>query len=449
MPATLTTDTLVPNITGLRCRVCGEPEDLGPTHVCSACFGPLEVVYDEDVVARHATREAIAAGPDNVWRYASMLPVLEEGPVPGPSSLERPDLGAGFTPFVRAPQLAERLGLRELWLKDDTRNPTGSFKDRVVAVALDAARALGIDTLACASTGNLANAVAAHAAKAGMPSFVLIPHDLEEAKIVTSAIYGTNVIAVVGNYDQVNRLCAEIADTQGWGFVNVNLRAYYAEGSKTLGFEVAEQLGRHAGSGPDAGWELPDHVVVPIASGAQLVKVDKSFGEVTRYGLVSGIGSGAGDDHGVRISGAQAAGCGPVATAFEEGSDDIRPVKPDTIAKSLAIGDPADGWFALQAVRRTEGSIAAVTDEQIRDGIRLLAETEGIFAETAGGVTIATLAELARRGDIGPDERVVALVTGHGLKTVEALTGHVGPTRTIEPSLEAFERDVLHHDEEQ
>ncbi|MBW3562397.1 MAG: pyridoxal-phosphate dependent enzyme, partial [Actinobacteria bacterium] len=218
MPATLTTDTLVPNVTGLRCRICGEPEDLGPTHVCSACFGPLEVAYDEDVVASLVSRETIASGPPSVWRYAAMLPVLEEGPVPGPSSLERPDLGAGYTPLVRAPRLAERLGLREVWLKDDTRNPSGSFKDRVVAVALAAARALGIETLACASTGNLANAVAAHAAKAGMPSYVLIPHDLEEAKIVTSAVYGTNVVAIRGNYDQVNRLCAEIADTRGWGF---------------------------------------------------------------------------------------------------------------------------------------------------------------------------------------------------------------------------------------
>ncbi|MGH3442906.1 MAG: threonine synthase [Nitriliruptorales bacterium] len=407
-------DTLSPTIDGLRCRECGTPEELGPVHVCGECFGPLEVAYRDD---RTVDRAAIEAGPRNLWRYAPLLPILEEQPVPA-------DLGAGFTPLVPAPRLAEQLGLGELWLKDDTRNPSGSFKDRVVAVALNAAQSLGITTLACASTGNLANAVAAGAAKAGMPAYVVIPHDLEQAKIATSAVYGATVVAVKGSYDDVNRLCAEIADDRGWGFVNVNLRAYYAEGSKTLGFEVAEQLG----------WELPDHIVVPIASGAQLVKVHKSLGELVAHDLVA--------PHDVRISGAQAAGCSPVATAFAEGTDRIRPVKPDTIARSLAIGDPADGTYAVRAVREAGGAIAAVTDEEIVSAIRLLAETEGLFAETAGGVTIGTLAKLAREGVIGRDERVVAFVTGHGLKTLDALSGRVGPTFTIEPSLTAFEEQL-------
>jgi threonine synthase len=332
------------------------------------------------------------------------------------------DLGAGFTPLVRADRLAAELGLGELWIKDDTANPTGSFKDRVVSVALTKARQLGFKVAACASTGNLANSVAAHAARAGMDSVVLIPHDLERAKVTMTSVYGGRVFAVQGSYDDVNRLCAELTSEQpAWAFVNVNVRTYYAEGSKTLAFEVAEQLG----------WQAPDHVVVPIGSGSQLTKVAKGFAELYKVGLLD-------EEPSVRVSGAQAAGCSPVATAFAEGTDAIRPVKPDTIAKSLAIGNPADGWYALDTIRSSGGACAAVTDAEVLDGIRLLARTEGIFAETAGGVTVATLAKLAGQGVIRSDERVVAMITGHGLKTVEALTDVVGPTATIAPTLDSF-----------
>ncbi|MDA8147748.1 MAG: threonine synthase [Actinomycetota bacterium] len=400
-------------VDGLRCRECGRAYPAEALHVCDFCFGPLEVAYDYDAVAAVITRERIEAGPRSIWRYADLLPVADAAPV---------DLGAGFTPLVRADRLAAELGLGELWIKDDTANPTGSFKDRVVSVALTKARQLGFKVAACASTGNLANSVAAHAARAGMESVVLIPSNLESAKIVMTAVYGGRVVAVDGTYDDVNRLCAELtSERPGWAFANVNIRTYYAEGSKTLAFEVAEQLG----------WRAPDHVVVPIGSGSQLTKVAKGFGELRRVGLLH-------DTHTVRISGAQATGCAPVATAFAEGADVIRPVKPDTIAKSLAIGNPADGWYALDVIRSSGGSCAAVTDDEIRAGIGLLARTEGIFAETAGGVTIATLAKLAASGAIRPDERVVALVTGHGLKTAEALAGTVAPTVTIAPTLEAF-----------
>jgi threonine synthase len=332
------------------------------------------------------------------------------------------DLGTGCTPLVRADRLAAELGLGELWIKNDTANPTGSFKDRVVSVALTKARQLGFKVAACASTGNLANSVAAHAARAGMTSVVFIPHDLELAKVTATAVYGGNVVAVEGTYDDVNRLCAELASEHpAWAFVNVNIRTYYAEGSKTLAFEVAEQLG----------WQAPDHVVVPVASGSQLVKVAKGFRELYDVGLLD-------EEPHVRVSGAQAAGCSPVATAFAEKTDAIRPVRPSTIAKSLAIGNPADGYYALKTVRDSGGSFGSVTDEEIIDGIKLLARTEGIFAETAGGVTIATLAKLAAAGTVRSDERVVAYVTGHGLKTTEALTGSVGPTTTIAPTMEAF-----------
>jgi threonine synthase len=400
-------------VSGLRCRECGRAYPAEALHVCDYCFGPLEVSYDYERVADIMTRERIAAGPRSIWRYADLLPVADPAPV---------DLGAGFTPLVRADRLAAELGLGELWIKDDTANPTGSFKDRVVSVALTKARQLGFKVAACASTGNLANSVAAHAARAGMESVVLIPHDLEKAKVTMTAVYGGRVISVEGSYDDVNRLCAELTSEQpSWAFVNVNVRTYYAEGSKTLAFEVAEQLG----------WQAPDHVVVPIGSGSQLTKVAKGFAELWKVGLLD-------EEPSVRISGAQATGCAPVATAFAEGTDAIRPVKPDTIAKSLAIGNPADGWYALDAIRTSGGACAAVTDDEVIEGIRLLARTEGIFAETAGGVTIATLAKLAAQGVVRSDERVVALVTGHGLKTVEALTGEVGPTTTIAPTLEAF-----------
>jgi threonine synthase len=318
------------------------------------------------------------------------------------------------------------LGLKDLWIKDDTANPTGSFKDRVVSVALTKARQLGFKVAACASTGNLANSVAAHAARAGMSSMVLIPSNLEQAKILMTTVYGGEVIAVDGTYDDVNRLCAELtSERPSWAFVNVNVRSYYAEGSKTLAFEIAEQLG----------WQAPDHVVVPIASGSQLTKIAKGFKELSLVGLLDGEPS-------VRISGAQAKGCSPVATAFEKNIDAIAPVKPDTIAKSLAIGNPADGYYALDAIRTSGGSCGSVSDDEIIEGIKLLARTEGIFAETAGGVTIATLASLAQRGIIKPDERTVAIVSGHGLKTVEALAGHTAPTHTIAPTLDAFDKAV-------
>ncbi len=404
-------------VTGLRCRECARAYPAEALHVCDFCFGPLEVVYDYERLRAELSREQIAAGPHTIWRYAPLLPVADPVPI---------DLGAGFTPLVRADRLAAELGLGELWIKNDTVNPSGSFKDRVVSVALTKARQLGFKVAACASTGNLANSVAAHAARAGMVSVVFIPHDLETAKVVTTAVYGGHVVAVEGTYDDVNRLCAELAsDHADWAFVNVNVRTYYAEGSKTLAFEVAEQLG----------WQTPDHVVVPVASGSQLTKVAKGFEELHHVGLLD-------EEPHVRVSGAQAEGCSPVARAFLDGADAIRPVRPDTIAKSLAIGNPADGWYALQAVRRSGGALASVSDEEIIDGIKLLARTEGIFAETAGGVTIATLAKLAAQGVVRADERVVAYVTGHGLKTVEALAGTVGPSATIAPTLEAFAASV-------
>ncbi len=402
------------HVIGLRCRECGRPFPAEALHVCDFCFGPLEVAYDYERIAASVSRARIAEGPRSIWRYRDLLPVDDEVPV---------DLGAGFTPLIRADRLAAELGLGELWIKNDTANPTGSFKDRVVSVALTKARQLGFKVAACASTGNLANSVAAHAARAGMTSVVLIPHDLEAAKVTMTAVYGGTLVAVEGTYDDVNRLCAELASEHpSWAFVNVNVRTYYAEGSKTLAFEVAEQLG----------WTAPDHVVVPIASGSQLTKVAKGFAELGQVGLLDEVPL-------VRLSGAQAAGCAPVADAFAAGADAIRPVKPNTLAKSLAIGNPADGWYALEAIRRSGGGCGAVTDAEILEGITLLARTEGIFAETAGGVTIATLAKLAAAGVVRPDERVVALVTGHGLKTAEVLAGTVGPSATIAPTIEAFD----------
>jgi threonine synthase len=426
MPGTMREDTVPfvqgPFVQGLRCRECSRTYPAEALHVCDFCFGPLEVTYDYEAVAARVTRESIAAGPPTIWRYADLLPAAPPGPA---------DLGAGFTPLVRAERLAAELGLGELWVKNDTMNPTGSFKDRVVSVALARARELGFKVAACASTGNLANSVAAHAARAGMRHYVFIPADLEAGKVVMSAVYGPNLVAVEGNYDDVNRLCAELASEQPtWAFVNVNLRTYYAEGSKTLAFETAEQLG----------WEAPDHVVAPIASGSQLCKIHKGFSELARVGLLDAGTS-------VRISGAQAEGCSPVATAFADGADFIKPVRPSTIAKSLAIGNPADGYYALDVVRSTGGAIGSVSDDEIVEGIRLLARTEGIFAETAGGVTIATLAKLARQGVVRPDERVVAYVTGGGLKTIEAVSPVVGPTATIAPTLDAF-NEVLDAEEQ-
>jgi len=400
-------------VEGLRCRECGRAFPAEALHVCDWCFGPLEVDYDYDAIAAATTRVSIAAGPTSIWRYANLLPAVNDGAV---------DLGAGFTPLVRADRLAAQLGLGELWLKNDTLNPTGSFKDRVVSVALARARAMGFKVAACASTGNLANSVAAHAARAGMRHVVFIPADLEAGKVVTTAVYGPSLIAVDGSYDDVNRLCAELASEQPtWAFVNVNLRTYYAEGSKTLAFETVEQLG----------WEAPDHVVVPVASGSQLTKIAKGFRELHQVGLLT-------EEPHVRVSGAQAEGCSPVATAFNEGHDYIRPVKPKTIAKSLAIGNPADGPYALDEVKRSGGGLEAVSDQEIVDSMILLARTEGIFAETAGGVTIATLARLAAKGVVRSDERVVAYITGAGLKTIEAVAPVCRPTATIAPTMDAF-----------
>ena len=403
----------MPYVEGLRCRECGRGYPAEALHVCEWCFGPLEVVYDYEAIRNAVSREKIQAGPLSMWRYADLLPAAAEGAV---------SLGAGFTPLVRADRLAAELGLRELWIKNDTLNPTGSFKDRVVSVALTKAQELGFKVAACASTGNLANSVAAHAAHAGMESIVFIPADLEAGKVVTTAVFGGKLIAVDGNYDDVNRLCAELAgEYPSWAFVNVNVRTYYAEGSKTLAFETAEQLG----------WEAPDHVVVPVASGSQLTKVAKGFRELWSVGLLD-------EEPHVRISGAQATGCSPVATAFAAGRDVVKPVKPDTIAKSLAIGNPADGPYAIDAVRSSGGGFGSVSDAQVIEAIRLLARTEGIFAETAGGVTIASLVQLVDSGVVRSDERVVALVTGNGLKTIEAVAPHCGPTATIAPNLDAF-----------
>ena len=397
-------------VQNLRCRECGREYEVAPIFTCEWCFGPLEVSYDYDAIGSAISREKIAAGPASIWRYADLLPVDRGHAV---------DLGAGFTPLVRADRLAAALGLGEVWVKNDTLNPTNSFKDRVASVALSKALEFGFKTAACASTGNLANSVAAHAARAGLRSFVFIPSNLERAKVVTTAVYGGNVIAIEGNYDDVNRLCAELAGTYRWAFVNVNVRPFYAEGSKTLAYETAEQLG----------WETPDHVVVPVASGSLLTKIRKGFDELHQVGLLEQAPN-------VRVSGAQALGCSPVATAWRDGSDTIRPVKPDTIAKSLAIGNPADGYFALDAVRQTEGGLAAVSDGEVVEGIRLLARTEGIFAETAGGVTVASLKRLAEEGVVGADERVVLYITGLGLKTLDAV--EADPTATISPTLDAF-----------
>ena len=406
-------------VQGLRCRECARTYPAEALHVCEWCFGPLEVAYDYDAIAAVITPERIAAGPHTIWRYADLLPVSPVGAV---------DLGAGFTPLVRADRLAAELGLGELWIKNDTVNPTGSFKDRVVSVALTKARELGFKVASCASTGNLANSVAAHAARAGMSSVVFIPSNLEPAKVVMTSVFGAQVVAVEGSYDDVNRLCAELAsDYQDWAFVNINIRAYYAEGSKTLAYEVAEQLG----------WRAPDHVVVPVGSGSQLCKIAKGFEELGKVGLLPVAGVPGGPAR-VRLSGAQADGCSPVATAFSAGADHVRPVKPSTIAKSIAIGNPADGIYALDVVRQSGGAVASASDTEIVEAIRLLARTEGIFAETAAGATIAVLAKLARSGVIRPDEVVVAYVTGNGLKTLDAVAPGCSPTVTIPPTLDAF-----------
>jgi threonine synthase len=398
----------------LSCRECGHQVPLAAEFACPQCFGPLEVAYEFSGV----TRESIEAGPRSIWRYRHLLPV--------PAGVqEHPNTEPGLTRLIQAPRLAAALGLRKLWIKDDTGNPTHSFKDRVVAVALAAARELGFTVLCCPSTGNLANAVAAAATRAGWDSVVLVPSSLEQAKVLTTAVYGGTLLAVDGTYDDVNRLATELAaEHEEWAFVNVNVRPYYAEGSKTLGYEVAEQLG----------WRLPEQVVVPVASGSQLTKVDKGFTELGALGLV--------EPTPYRLFGAQATGCSPVAAAFEEGHDVVQPVRPDTIARSLAIGNPADGPYVLDAVRRTGGAVGHVSDAEVVDGIRLLARTEGVFAETAGGVTVATARKLIEAGRIDPDAETVLLITGDGLKTLDAVAGQVGPTATV-PATSRAVREAL------
>jgi threonine synthase len=400
----------------LRCRECSREYPIAPSHVCEFCFGPVEVAYDYDAIKQHISRARVEAGPVSLWRYADLLPADAD---------RRVDLGAGYTPLLKADNLGRRLGLNQLYIKNDTLNPTWSFKDRVVSVAATKAREFGFDTLACASTGNLANSVAAHAARAGMQSYVFIPSDLEAGKVLGSAIYAPNLVAVDGNYDQVNRLCAELGDKYGWAFVNINVRPYYSEGSKTLAYEVAEQLG----------WRAPDHCVVPIASGSQFTKIYKGYQELMKVGLI--------DERPVRMSGAQAEGCNPVAAAWQAGSLNFRPVKPKTIAKSLAIGNPADGYYSLVILRDTNGACPAVGDDEIVEGIKLLAEMEGVFAETAGGVTIACLKKMAEAGQIDADEVTVAYVTGGGLKTQEAVADHVIQPLHIEPTVESFEQRLL------
>ena len=400
----------------LQCRICGQQYPIEPLTICEECFGPLEPSYDLQSLDGEAFKRDVEAGPASLWRYEYLLP--------GGPGIERVDLGAGFTPLRRADNLAERLGLEKLWIKDDSVNPSNSFKDRVVSVAITMARAFGFEAISCASTGNLANATAAHAAKVGMPCYVFVPEDLERAKILATEAYGAKVVAVKGNYDAVNRLCSEVAEALPWAFVNVNMRPYYAEGSKSLGFEVAEQLG----------WRLPDHVVVPIASGALLTKVHRAFSELIAIGAV--------EEKPYRVSGAQPEGCRPVAQAFKNGDEQVTPMKPDTIARSLAIGSPADGMFAMQVSRSTNGTIEWCTETEIVEGIELLASTEGVFTETAGGVTIANLKRLVEQGVIRPEEETVAFVTGNGYKTIEALEGYLEPTYSVAPDLDEF-LDVL------
>jgi threonine synthase len=397
----------------LKCRECGREYPLTANHVCEFDFGPLEVVYDYDRIKTCLTKAVIQSRPKSMWRFRELLPVAGEPTV---------GLEVGGTPLIKADRLARRLGIRELWIKNDTVNyPTLSFKDRVVSVALSRARELGFTTVACASTGNLANSVAANAAAAGLKAYVFIPSDLEHGKVVNSLIYACNVVAIKGHYDEVNRLCAEIAGKYPWAFVNVNMRPYYAEGSKSMGLEIVEQLG----------WRVPPHTVVCMASGSLLTKIHKSYQEAIKLGLAT--------ETRYRVHGAQATGCSPISTAQKAGLDFFKPVKPNTIAKSLAIGTPADGFYALKVMKETGGSADDVTDDQIRDGIKMLAETEGIFAETAGGVTVGVARKLIASGAIPANDSAVLCITGNGLKTLDAVSGHAGQPREIKPSLREFE----------
>lgn len=405
----------------LKCRECGRLYPKEAIHVCDFDFGPLEAAYDYDAIKPVLTREVIESRPRSMWRYRELLPIDGE-----------PTVGCqvGFTPLVKADRLAKALGVAEVWVKNDTVNyPTLSFKDRVVSVALSRARELGFQVVACASTGNLANSVAANAASAGMKSYVLIPADLEQGKVLGSLVYGTNVIGIHGAYDQVNRLCSEIAGKYGWGFVNVNLRPYYAEGSKSMGFEIAEQLG----------WRLPQHTVIPMASGSLLTKIYKAYSEFAQLGLVESTP--------FKVYGAQATGCAPISHAWKRGTDIVKPVpKPETIVKSLAIGTPADGYYAIHTMKKTGGYAEDATDEEVVEGIRLLAECEGIFAETAGGVTVACAKKMIANGNIPRDESVVLCITGNGLKTQEAILGKCGEPRLIKPSLREFEEKIYSQD---
>ncbi|MFN3395976.1 MAG: threonine synthase [Thermodesulfovibrionales bacterium] len=401
------------HVRGLKCRECGREYPVEPIYVCEFCFGPLEVIYDYKSIKKSLTRKNIEKREKSLWRYKELLPIDGEPQV---------GLKSGFTPLIKAERLAKELGVRDLYIKDDTvAHPTLSFKDRVVAVALTKAKEFGFDTVACASTGNLAHSVSAHGARAGFRRFVFIPATLEPSKIVASLVYEPYVVAVDGNYDEVNRLCSEIANRYRWAFVNINIRPFYAEGSKTHGFEIIEQLG----------WRAPDNVVVPCASGSLLTKIWKSFKEFKEIGLIKELET--------KVFAAQASGCSPISTAIKQGTDVIRPVKPETIAKSLAIGNPADGYYAIQAVRETGGYGEDVSDDEIIEGIKLLARTEGIFAETAGGVTLACTKKLIESGKIKKDETTVICITGNGLKTQEALNGRMVSPYYIKPNISSFE----------
>ena len=402
------------NVAALRCKECSREYPVGAFNVCDFCFGPLEVVYDIEAIGDIASRDRIMSGPHSLWRYADFLPA-EYNPLV--------DINAGFTPLIRSRGLAERLGLEELWIKNDSVNPSYSFKDRVVAVATAKALELGFETLACASTGNLACAVAAHAARAGMNAYVFIPHDLEAGKVLGAAIYNPTMIAVNGSYDDVNRLCSELADQYQWAFVNINVRPFYADGSKTLGYEVAEQLG----------WRAPAHAIAPSASGAMFTKIYQGLKEFEQTGIIGQVET--------RMHCAQARGCSPIATAYEEGRFVIRPVKPATIAKSLGIGNPADGYYALKTIEASGGSAVIAEEHEVAEGIKLLAQTEGIFTEGAGGVAIAGLKRLVERGEIQRDEPTVVYITGNGLKTTEIVSDVVNPI-LIEGTVSAFEQRV-------
>lgn len=403
-------------VNSLKCRECGREYPVDPIYVCEFCFGPLEAAYDYKKIKKILTRKNIEKREKNLWRYKELLPIDGEPQV---------GLNSGFTPLIKADNLAKKLGVEELYIKDDTVvHPTLSFKDRVVAVALTKAKEFGFDTVACASTGNLAHSVAAHGAKAGFRRFVFIPATLEPSKVVASLVYEPNLVAVDGNYDDVNRLCTEIANKYRWAFVNINIRPFYAEGSKTQGFEIIEQLG----------WKAPDNVVVPCASGSLLTKIWKAFKEFKEIGLIKELHT--------KMFAAQAAGCSPISTAIKAETDIIRPVKPNTIAKSLAIGNPADGYYAVNVIKESGGFGEDVTDMEIIEGIKLLAKTEGIFSETAGGVTIASTKKLIEQGKIGKKDITVVCITGNGLKTQEALTGHIKQVYYIKPNLSSFE-DVL------